>query len=57
MYYNKNLNSLPDSVEYIKLPKNYNFPIDKLPRNLKTIECAEGYQFINGIKNLKVIYY
>ena len=56
-YYNQNLNSLPDSVEYIKLPKNYMVTINKLPKNLFTIECDKGYRFINENTHLKLIYY
>ena len=56
-YYDNKLNLLPDSVEYIKLPKNYMVTINKLPKNLFTIECDKGYRFINENTHLKLIYY
>ena len=56
-YYNKNLNCLPESVEYIKLPQNYKLQIKKFPLNLKTIECEKEYSFVNDFSKYEVITY
>jgi hypothetical protein len=53
-HYNEKLNSLPNSVEYIKLNKNYNLQIEKLPRNLSTIEFYKYYKFRNDFTNGKI---
>ena len=49
--FDKELNCLPEYVEYIKLPINYNKKIKKFPLNLKTIECDERYEYIDDFKD------
>ena len=48
--YNKELNCLPEFVEYLELNKKYNKKIKKFPLNLKTIKCYEYYKYINDFK-------
>jgi hypothetical protein len=45
--YDKDLNSLADSVRFIKLPKKYNKKLDKVPKSLKVIVCDKDYPFLN----------
>ncbi len=54
--YNKNLNSLTDTIEFIQLPKNYDKKIFHIPKSLKTIRCHYSYKFINDLKkkNIKI---
>lgn len=53
--YEHELNSLPNSLEYIKLPLKYKQNLN-FPKNLNTIECAKYYPFIENLKkhNLKI---
>jgi hypothetical protein len=56
--FNKNLNCLPKSIEYLKLNKNYNKKISNIPANLKTLECSKNYKFISDfINKCQVIQY
>ena len=48
--YNKELNCLPEFVEYIKLPISYDKKISKFSLNLKTIKCYRRYKYINDFK-------
>jgi hypothetical protein len=45
--YDKDLNSLPDSVEFIRLPSTYTKKIKSVPKSLKCIECHHHYMFNN----------
>jgi hypothetical protein len=45
--YDKNLNSLPDSIEFISLPISYDKKILYIPKSLKQIECFYDYKFLN----------
>ena len=51
--YDKKLNSLPNSVEYIKLNDGYKLKIDLFPKNLITIECAWYYKYKNDFLHQK----
>ena len=50
MHYDKNLNSLPDSIEFIRLPIRYDKKILVLPKSLKVIQCHHYYKFIDDYK-------
>ena len=52
--YNKELNNLPNSIEYLEL-KKYNLKIKKIPKNLKTLKCDKDYKYIDDFKDYKVI--
>jgi hypothetical protein len=59
--FNHDLNFLPETIEYIRLPIYYALTIDKFPSNLKTIECSK-YRYKKQLKNIlkdkcKIIYY
>ena len=49
--YDKELNCLPEFVEYLKLPLCYDKKINKFPLNLKTIKCYEDCKYINDFKD------
>ena len=49
--YDKELNCLPESVEYLKLNISYDKRIKKFPLNLKTIKCNEIYIYIDDFKD------
>ena len=49
--YDKELNCLPEFVEYLKLNKNYDNKIKKFPLNLKTIKCNKNYKYIDDFKD------
>ena len=49
--YDKELNCLPESVEYLKLNIGYDKRIKKFPLNLKTIECHKIYKYIDDFKD------
>ena len=49
--YNKELNCLPEFVEYLELNDNYDKKINKFPLNLKTIKCNKQYKYINDFKD------
>ena len=49
--YDKELNCLPEFVEYLELNKKYNKKIKKFPLNLKTIKCSKNYKYINDFEN------
>ena len=49
--YNKELNCLPEFIEYLELGKYYNKNISKFPLNLKTIKCDQNYKYIDDFKN------
>lgn len=54
------LDNLPESVEHILLPKFYELEINKLPSNIKIIECNKNYKFVKSLKKnkkIKVIFY
>lgn len=48
--YDHELNSLPDSLEYIKLPYDYNILIKKFPKNLLIVKCDKQYTFTDNLK-------
>ena len=52
--YNKELNCLPNGLEILQLPKQYNLQIKNIPRGLKKIICDKDYPFINDFANLEV---
>jgi hypothetical protein len=45
--YNKELNCLPKSIQYVQLNKYYDKKILNIPTNLKTLKCSNDYKFIN----------
>jgi hypothetical protein len=45
--YNKELNCLPKSIEYIRLNYFYDKKISNIPANLKILECSKNYNFID----------
>jgi hypothetical protein len=49
--YNKKLNCLPISIEYIRLNIYYKKKISNIPLNLKTLECYKNYKFINDFND------
>ena len=49
--YDKELNCLPEFVEYLELGKDYDKKINKFPINLKTIKCNRRYKYINDLKD------
>jgi hypothetical protein len=56
--FNKELNCLPKSIEFIKLNKSYDKKISNIPTNLKILECSKNYKFINDfISKYEVIEY
>jgi hypothetical protein len=56
--FNKELNCLPKSIEYLKLNTHYNKKIFIIPTNLKTLVCSKDYEFINDfIGKYQVIQY
>jgi hypothetical protein len=56
--YNKELNCLPKSIEYIILNIDYDKKISNIPANFKTLECSKDYKFINDfIDKYEVIQY
>ncbi len=46
--YDKEINGLIDTIEYIELPKYYNKKILNIPKNLKKIKLSTKYKFINN---------
>ena len=48
--YNKELNCLPEFVEYLELGIKYDKKIKKFPLNLKTIKCYKKYKYIDDFK-------
>ena len=52
--YNKKFNCLPNFVESIELPINYNKKILKIPKSLNKIICSKDYKFIEDFHNLNV---
>ena len=55
--YNKELNNLSNSIEYIALPNNYNHQIKNIPKKLKQIKCHKTYKYINDFINYQIITY
>jgi hypothetical protein len=55
--HNKELNCLPNFVEFIQLPKEYGKKILRLPLELKTIRCSKNYKFVNDFANYYVEYF
>jgi len=53
--YDKELNNLPNSIEYIELPYNYKY--QNISKKLKQIKCYENYKYINDFVNYRVITY
>ena len=49
--YDKELNCLPEFVEYLELNNKYDKRIKKFPLNLKTIKCDKNYKYINDFKD------
>lgn len=52
--YDKKLNCLPDSVEYIKLPLEYKHRISNIPKKLKNVSCSYGYEYIDDFRDLGI---
>jgi hypothetical protein len=53
--YKKDLNSLADSIEYIKLPSNYKKKLFCIPKSLKVISCHKKYKYIDDFpKHIRV---
>jgi hypothetical protein len=50
MYFNEPVNSLPESLEYIKFGHKFDQPVDLLPKNLKYLSF--GSEFSHSIDNL-----
>ena len=55
--YDRKLNNLPSSIEYIELSHNYNHQIKNIPKKLKQIKCNKIYKYINDFINYEVITY
>ncbi len=53
--YKKELNNLPNSVEYLELPSNYQLKIKNVSTNLKTIRCNKNYRYIDTFKNIEIL--
>ena len=53
--YNKELNCLPEFVEYLELCKYYYKKISKFPLNLKTIKCYNEYKYIDDFKDKYIV--
>ena len=49
--YDKELNCLPEFVEYLELSKYYDKKISKFSLNLKTIKCNKNYEYIDDFKD------
>ena len=49
--YDKELNCLPEFIEYLELGKDYDKKITKFPLNLKTIKCSKYYKYIDDFKD------
>ena len=49
--YDKELNCLPEFIEYLELCRYYNKKIKKFPLNLKTIKCNKNYKYIDDFKD------
>ena len=49
--YNKELNNLPKSLEYLELNNNYDKKIMTVYPNLKTLSCSKNYKYIGEIDN------
>jgi len=54
--YDRKLNNLPSSIEYIELSFNYQYQIKNIPKKLKQIKCFKNYKYINDFGNYQVIY-
>jgi hypothetical protein len=54
-----NLDNLPDSVECLQLTINYDYKINKIPKNLIKIKCGENYNFKQDFidKGIKIIHH
>ena len=50
------LKNLPDSVEYIKLPFDYDKKIVNIPKNLKKIMCSNKYKYIDDFINYEILF-
>ena len=48
--YDKELNCLPEFVEYLELNNNYDKKISKFLLNLKTIKCNKYYKYIDDLE-------
>ena len=55
--YNRELNCLPNFVEFLQLPQEYNKKILRFPSSLKTIKCSKSYKFLSDFSNYNVEYY
>jgi hypothetical protein len=53
-YYNKDLNLLPDSIEFICLPFRYQQKIYNFPKSLKLIKCHNSYLYKNDFYNKNI---
>lgn len=49
--YNQELNCLPEYLEYLKLPYNYEIKLSKIPKNLKILYCHQKYRWKHNFKN------
>ena len=56
-YYDKKLNNLPQGLELLRLPSDYNLPIENIPKELKKIICGIFYKYQKDFKNIKIEYY
>ena len=54
--HNKELNCLPESIEYLELPNYYNLKITKSYPNLKTIVCTKDYEYTDDFENIEILY-
>ena len=57
MIIKKELNNLPNFIEYLKLPFNYDKKILNIPKQIKQITCNKKYKYINDFANYKVVNY
>ncbi len=54
--YYEELNNLPHSIEYFKLPLFYEKEIKRIPKNLKTIKLYKNYEYTKCFLNIKTEY-
>ena len=52
--FDKELNCLPNSIENIQLPPNYNHQIINIPKKLKKITCGENYKYLEKFNELNI---
>jgi hypothetical protein len=49
--------NLPNSIEYIELPKKYDLQIFNISKNLKSIKYVQGYKYNDFFNNINIEYY